>query len=1494
MGPRAQLVERLVAWHAQQPDDGADGGAEVEDDIGAAEEAENAFNVTKRGFDAKIGPIEDDLRRLYSAVAVNEDPFLRSEWRSLLEFLDIPHNREPIDSAQDIVQTLLSPAFDDANFYIVYDDRAEPLLRQDAVEVLKTHDMIVCTPDDWLKHVIPDGDDSDLPVPQEIPTGWLAYNALELADYLRKKTRRVIYEYMVTFVYNTGENAAAEDRTYFDDPLLRKTFTTMRTPFTRSLEDIQIRYDAAFKPDRGTSGKISLPDLRKYIEALRKHMDRFDLPDTIDRELLRIADSQRISKELQTKMNLSANIFPPKETTAEVLNYVSLMFTRVTGEELPAVDLDETALVGTFDPDFQPWVNKAGEGFTLGKLSSWPLGETGNDGLQPLGNLPYSSDHAEINDYDQLRLEYNALKTFFDSSRNPPTFCREKWRKATSFGEREAEYQALYEKKDRLMRLYNKSMVKDSPEIKATLKEATSAEIRLNNEFPLDFLRPEPRLMATITKTYKGEKEGYLTVTKGERYKVLRRDLHKEDNPTEKWVELVSKTARGFVPQQNIVDIVDQSQQEQLKWEFFPPSNTSKEALTEQLKALYANATREIVKFQKNVIAGAAKIAEDRFLGAVANKKVNVEFVALDNERDEYAMICRYLDPTNDKVYVGNVATISGVVVYVHAVENLDNNLISIRFSRNYKKPSEPWNYLPMRGDTTPLVIQIGPRIYRDGNDFYDYEGTKLSVNQTRARVKELIEELMIYPLVEMCREFRLQVPDDVDLGRRGDDEPPGDTDAANDMLESGRTRLDEIAHRFEDSASSAESSDSDQGLNSGNDTEAEDEIEHRGEFNYLVKKIEAEWNTETVKTFNFIARDETELSVEEGPRYEVVQQNEGFYVLKNGDLEGIVPASVVDSRSKSYSRRHGLIKMIKKKTRTKPGYWEILADDRTIETMMQTDLDDFVEQMRVAEGERINAEEGGGPKEEELPQDYGDLKEKDVKEQTLRTHIDFMTNKIKREWMTPGKPGSQEKNQDLLEETTRRLQDAEGYREFMVAFQAAVGRDNSPLALDTNGIVDAYYAALEGNIEGDDETDDDEDVADVPEVTTQTHSYGDEILAEVDFLKYAVLQFFGVSAATDDRYHFFTGRDFYDILGVSHDANEKAIEKAYSKQAEKHADKPKDERAQAAKKFKDIAEAFEVLSDKDKRAAFDEYVQIEANRIWAVGPDDDPEKLGAFEDLNIALNLVLSSTGGQPDNWRCLDYLSDQEVLKFGLNTNLKDLWNKQWWAINCKNDLGNAFSDVGSISNMSPEALLEGIDKLMGANFKKEKVKEAMMELIKFTSKLKYLEFALESRLDSVFGGKDHLMENVDYHSWTGTRYFFVRALEDKIFERIIGRPKKWAAFLANRFNLVDLTNVFSQDGSVLIRSIYAVMFGDQSSNFSAPSTKKKLPKIGACWKFEVLPTRADAIEEKLKVRLQNMLPGFKLEPDQGLKRTRGVRGSAYSDRVSQPTRAHAPCNV
>ena len=66
--------------------------------------------------------------------------------------------------------------------------------------------------------------------------------------------------------------------------------------------------------------------------------------------------------------------------------------------------------------------------------------------------------------------------------------------------------------------------------------------------------------------------------------------------------------------------------------------------------------------------------------------------------------------------------------------------------------------------------------------------------------------------------------------------------------------------------------------------------------------------------------------------------------------------------------------------------------------------------------------------------------------------------------------------------------------------------------------------------------------------------------------------------------------RDYYEILGVSKNADAKEIKKAYRKLALKyHPDKNPNDKA-AEEKFKEAAEAYDVLSNPDRKQRYDQF----------------------------------------------------------------------------------------------------------------------------------------------------------------------------------------------------------------------------------------------------------------------------------------------------------------
>lgn len=110
------------------------------------------------------------------------------------------------------------------------------------------------------------------------------------------------------------------------------------------------------------------------------------------------------------------------------------------------------------------------------------------------------------------------------------------------------------------------------------------------------------------------------------------------------------------------------------------------------------------------------------------------------------------------------------------------------------------------------------------------------------------------------------------------------------------------------------------------------------------------------------------------------------------------------------------------------------------------------------------------------------------------------------------------------------------------------------------------------------------------------------------------------------------TDIDYYNVLGVSRKASDDEIKKAYRKLAKKHhPDRNPGDKA-AVLKFKQIQEAYDVLSDTNKRAQFDQYGQGGVGRFVNSGNQrtyqwGDGSSIGVDD-----LQDLFSAFGGQPD----------------------------------------------------------------------------------------------------------------------------------------------------------------------------------------------------------------------------------------------------------------------
>lgn len=90
--------------------------------------------------------------------------------------------------------------------------------------------------------------------------------------------------------------------------------------------------------------------------------------------------------------------------------------------------------------------------------------------------------------------------------------------------------------------------------------------------------------------------------------------------------------------------------------------------------------------------------------------------------------------------------------------------------------------------------------------------------------------------------------------------------------------------------------------------------------------------------------------------------------------------------------------------------------------------------------------------------------------------------------------------------------------------------------------------------------------------------------------------------------------RDYYEILGVESDVSEKELKKAYRRVAMKfHPDRNPDDK-DAEEKFKEASEAYEILSDPQKRAAYDQYGHAGVDAQGGMGAGAGG--FGSFSDI--------------------------------------------------------------------------------------------------------------------------------------------------------------------------------------------------------------------------------------------------------------------------------------
>ena len=127
------------------------------------------------------------------------------------------------------------------------------------------------------------------------------------------------------------------------------------------------------------------------------------------------------------------------------------------------------------------------------------------------------------------------------------------------------------------------------------------------------------------------------------------------------------------------------------------------------------------------------------------------------------------------------------------------------------------------------------------------------------------------------------------------------------------------------------------------------------------------------------------------------------------------------------------------------------------------------------------------------------------------------------------------------------------------------------------------------------------------------------------------------------------TNRDYYEVLGVSRDADDSVLKTAYRKLAMKfHPDRNPDNK-EAEEKFKEAAEAYSVLSDGQKRAAYDRYGH---QGVGSAAQGFDPNQFHDFGDI-LGDFFGLGDMGGRG---RSKNRPQKGEDLRYDLEVSLED----------------------------------------------------------------------------------------------------------------------------------------------------------------------------------------------------------------------------------------------